>query len=248
MKTKRTIIFIVLCLVIFVSMQVSARQQKQESTSSEPVSSKTIALGDVVGSNASSPSDAAGVKEAVQILVKKELEKIGKGRYNVNIVSSTVAREDKEDSFPALPENRAPTAAEMAKFTAAMQKMQMKMSGQPTFKPVKADAYVDFRIQSGSGSVDTSGVAGTIGQLSGIDTSLGSLSTSSTKLYLVCNMRNPADGMIIDRYTAKTSSVNIQNIAGFSSYDYGGQDETTKERLFSQAAVKCAKWISDRIK
>ena len=129
-----------------------------------------------------------------------------------------------------------------------MQQWQKQMSGEvKVHKPVAADAYVEFRVSSSKGGTDIGGAASTIGSFTGINTSFANMSTKSSRMYLICTMRDPATGALQDRYTAKASSVKVQNLAGYTSYNYG-DDDITRERLFKRAAKKCAKWISSKVK
>lgn len=212
---------------------------------------KTIAIGDVDAGYSMSGQKAYDVKETIQILLKKDLEKIGKGNYVVKITSPAVVTEGQkapEASFPTLPEGKQPTQKDMAKYMAQMQQWQKQMTGEvKVHKPVAADAYVDLAVRSGQSSVDTGGAMSTVSQFTGVYTSAGDVSTKSTKVDLVCTLRDPATGELQDRYVAKASSVKFRNIAGVTSYDYG-DDSITQEKLFKSAVQKCAKWIAQQVK
>lgn len=252
MKHKKSILFLVALSLAISGVSFAKRIKKSEAeTGTEVVASKTIAIGDVDAGYTMGGSSPVDVKETIQICMKKELEKLGNGAYNTKITSPAIVVEGKEadtSNYPTLPSNRVPTQQELAKYMAAMQRMQDQMSGKvKVFKPVEADAYIEFKIQSGKGGADTGGVMGTLGQLTGLDTSFGSISTETVKVHLVCTMREPKTGELLDRYTAKTSSVKFKNLGGFTSYDYG-DDEIARERLFKQAVQKCAKWLHDKIK
>jgi hypothetical protein len=183
-------------------------------------------------------------------LVKRELEKIGKGRYNVKITSPAVVIEGaapKASTMPTLSSGRTPTQKEMMQYMAQMQQWQNQASGKvKVHKPVVADVFVEFRISNSKGGTDVGGAASTISRFTGVNTSFANLSTKSSKMYLICTMRDPASGALIDRYNAKASSVKIRNLAGYTSYDYG-DDEITRENLFKRAARKCAKWIKSKV-
>jgi len=216
----------------------------------EEASQKVIAIGDVDAGYDISGQRAYDVKETIQIGLKKELEKRGKGLYTVKIVSPAVVTEGKEPepaNLPEMPTNRAPTQKEMAKYMAAMQQMQKEMTGQvKKHKPVAADAYFDFRVTSGESSQDTGGAASTIGYYSGINTHVGDMATKTTKVYLTATQRDPKTGELVDKHTAKASSVKFRNVAGYTSYDYGS-DEMARESLFKFAIKDCAKWINTRV-
>lgn len=211
---------------------------------------KVIAIGDVETGSALGGGGTSGMKETIQLGLKKEIEKQGKGRLVVQIVSPEAMAEGTQAeaaTIPAMPTNRAPTQKEMTQYLAAMQQWQQRMTGQgKTHRPVAADAYFDLRLASGTSGVDTSGAASTIGSLTGLDTSFGSVSTKTTKVYLIATMRDPKTGAPLDQYTAKASSVHIRNIAGYSEDDYGS-DELTREDLFSSAIKDCAKWIASKV-
>lgn len=218
----------------------------------EPVkrATKSVVIGDVQVGSAAGGSNSKDVKETIQMGLKKQLEKKSKGNYSVSISNPTADAGDKEKSpeMSALPTNRQPTQAEIMKYMKAMQKMQSEMmSDTRKFSPVIADAYFDFKLQTSKSEVDTGSAASIIGDFAGVDTSVGDISTKSTNVYLICSMRNPASGDLIDRYTAKVSSVKFRNIAGVSSYYYG-DDGIERERLFSQAVKKCAKWMNKKLK
>ncbi len=239
MNTKLAVIFISMLLVPL--PQLSAAQEADQ---------KIVALGDVeIGQNYSGRK-AYEVKETIQFGLKKELEKKGKGRYAINIVSPTTTAKGappEPPNVPDLPKDRMPTQKELAQFAAAMQKMQKEMSGEvKAYSPVSADAFFDFRIESGIGGGQTSGAAGMVGEWTGLDTSAGDIGMKTTKVYLIATMRNPKDGTPIDKYTAKATSVKFRNVAGYTDYDYGS-DEITRERLFSSAVKQCAKWIDSKL-
>ncbi len=212
---------------------------------------KIVAIGDVDAGYSISGQKAYDVKETIQINLKKEIEKLCKQNCTVKIVSPAVVvegqkAEDVED-FPEMPTNRPPTQKEMAKYIAAMRQMQKQMTGElKTHKPVDADYYFDFKVTSGQSDTDTGQAAYTFETLTGINTSPADLSMKSTKIYLTATRRDPKTGTLIDKYTAKASSTKVRNLAGYTSYDYG-DDEITRERLFSSAIKNCAKWISKQI-
>jgi len=244
-------ILAVVALSLAISGVSYAKRSKKEQVDTKTVTVKTIAIGDVDAGYTMGGSKPADVKETVQLAMKKQLEKLGKGAYNIKITSPAVVvagSDPGEGDFPTLSTGRAPTQKEMARYMAAMQRWQNQMTGKvKVHKPVAADAYVEFKLQGSKGGMDTSGAASTIGSLAGIDTSLGNISTKTTKVYLVCTMRDPQTGALIDRYTAKTSSVKFRNLGGFSSYDYGN-DDIARERLFKSAVSKCAKWVHKQLK
>lgn len=217
----------------------------------EEGASKVIAIGDVDAGYDISGQRAYDVKETIQIGLKKEIEKQSKGQYTVKIVSPAVVTAGKEaepSELPELPTDRAPTQKEMAKYMAAMQQMQKEMTGQvKKHKPVAADAYFDLRVSSGQSGMDTGGAASTIGYYSGINTHVGDMSTKTTKVYLTATQRDPRTGELIDKHTAKASSVKFRNVGGFTSYDYGS-DEMQRESLFKPAIKDCAKWILSQVK
>lgn len=211
---------------------------------------KVIALGDVEASYDVGGQHSYDVKETIQLGIKKQLEKIGKDRYEVNIVSPavvTAGSEPEPADLPEMPTNRAPTQKEIAKYMAAMQQMQKQMTGQvKTHKPVKADAYFDFKVVSGISGGDTTSAASTVGEFTGLNTAAGDVGVKTTKIYLIATMRDPKTGALLDKYTAKASSVKFRNIAGYTDYDYGS-DEMARERLFSSAVKDCSKWISNKV-
>ena len=248
MKNRYLVSLVVILLAVtFVSVASARRKSKTP----EPVTIKTIAIGDVDAGNDVNGRKAVDVKETIQILMKRGLEKEGRGRFQINIVSPAVVVEGSEPAaanIPALPTNRAPTEQELAKYMGAMQQYQKQMSGQVrVHKPVAADAYVDFSVSSGKGGMDTGGLASTIGQFTNVPTSIGNVGTSSVKVNLVCTLRDPASGTLVDRYVAKASSVKVKNVAGYTSYDYGN-DVATIERLFNSSVKKCAKWVSSQVR
>lgn len=239
---KRKIMFLGTALIISAfSFSLYAQEAAQ----------KVIAIGDVDAGYDIGGQRAYDVKETIQIGLKKELEKQGKGKYVVNIVSPAVVTEGAQPepaNLPEMPTNRAPTQKEMAKYMAAMQQMQKQMTGQvKTHKPVAANAYFDFKVASGISGGDTTGGASTIGEYTGLNTSVGDIGFKSTKVYLVATMRDPKTGELIDKHTAKASSVKFKNVAGYTSYDYGS-DEMTRESLFKPAIKDCAKWIAEQVK
>lgn len=211
---------------------------------------KTIAIGDVEAGYETAGQNAYDLKETIQLGLKKQLEKIGKGKYAIDIVSPSVVTPGQEPETMELsdmPTDRPPTQKDMARYMAAMQRMQKQLTGQlKTHKPVAADAYFDFRVVSGQTGVDTGGAASTIGGLAGVDTSIGNISTKKTEVNIVATMRDPKTGTPIDKYTAKATSVKVRNIGGYTSYDFGS-DEMTRERLFSSAVKDCAKWIASKV-
>ncbi len=234
----------VICMAVF-ALAVPFFANAEEGTS------KVIAIGDVDAGYDISGQRAYDVKETIQIGLKKEIEKLGKGQYSVKIVSLAVVTGGKEPEaveMPEMPTDRAPSQKEMAKYMAAMQQMQKEMTGQvKRHKPVSADAYFDFRVASGESGADTGGIAGTIGHYGGIDTTAGDVSTKSTKIYLTATQRDPKTGELMDKHTSKASSVKFRSMAGYTSYDYGN-DEITREKLFSSAVKDCAKWIVNAVK
>lgn len=211
---------------------------------------KVIALGDVDVGYDIAGQRAYDVKETIQVGLKKEIEKQGKGSYVVNIVSPAVVTEESQPEpadLPEMPTDRAPTQKEMAKYMAAMQQYQKQMSGQvKTHKPVAADAYFDFRVVSGTSEADTGGAASTIGEFTGHYPSVVDMSTKTTKVYVVATMRDPKTGSLIDKHTAKASSTKVRNIAGYTDYNYGS-DEMTREGLYKSAIKECAKWITGKV-
>lgn len=215
-----------------------------------PSASKVIAIGDVETGYDTGGQKGYELKETIQLGLKKEIEKLGKGRLTATIVSPavvTAGSQPEPADLPDLPTDRAPTQKEMATYMAAMQQYQKQMMGQiKTHKPVAADAYFDIRVASGQSGVDTGGIAGEIGSLTGLNTSIGDISTKSTKVYLIATMRDPKTGALIDKHTTKASSVKVRNIAGYSDYDYGS-DELTRERLFASAIKDCAKWMTEKV-
>ncbi len=216
----------------------------------EEAGEKVIAIGDVNVASDIAGQNAYDVKETIQVGLKKELEKRSKGKYTVNIVSPAVVSEGSKPEaaeLPEMPEGRAPTQKEMAKYMAAIQQYQKEMSGQvKKHKPVAGDAYFDFRLASGQRETDTGGVASTIGSYTGLNTSAGDVGTKTTKVYLIATMRDPRTGELMDKYTAKASSVKVRNIAGYSDYSYGS-DEMTREGLYKSAIKECAKWIDTKV-
>lgn len=211
---------------------------------------KTIAIGDVdVGLDVGGQK-AYDVQETIQLGLKKELEKKSKGRYAVTIVSPAVVAKGSEPppaELPEMPTDRAPTQKELAQYLASMQQWQKQMTGQvKAHKPVQADAYFDLKVVSGMSGFDTSGAAGTIRDFAGVTTSAGDLATKVTKVHLVATMRDPQTGALLDKHTAKASSVKFRNVAGATSYDYGS-DEMTHEHLFASAIKECAKWIGEKV-
>lgn len=249
MAKRRFVWALIVLVCTLLVADVYARRKKESLPPPEtPGVSKTIAIGDVDAGYDMNGGQAWQVKETIQLALKRELEKKG---YVVKITSPAVVTESYQEEgagLPALPTNRAPTQEELNRYMGAMQKLQMQQSGKvKVHKPVAADAFFEFRIQSGSGSSDTGGVARTIGDLTGLDTSWGSMSTSTTKMYLVCDMRDPASGALEDRHTAKASSVKFKNLGGYTSYDYGNDIEA-RERLFNKAVTDCAKWIGEKVR
>lgn len=255
---KLILVVFVLCISLFFSGIADARKfsdaSKQKAAKQEDAvlvaPSKTIALGDVDAGYSMSGQKASDVKETIQLMLKKELEKVGKGRYAVKITSPAVVAENAPLSsaeMPMLPTDRAPTPQEMSKYLATMQRWQQQMSGQvKVHKAVTADAFFEFAVSSGQGGVSTGGVTSTVGDFVDIPTGIGNVDTSSSRMDLVCTMRDPATGELLDRYVAKASSVKVRNLMGFTSYDYG-EDTRTKENLFRSAVSKCAKWISTKV-
>lgn len=214
----------------------------------ETAPTKTVALGDVDAGYDMSGGKAYSVKEDIQIGLKKEIEKYGKGRLSVKITSPAVVAGGSEAAgsveMPVLPADRMPTQAEISRYMAEMQKWQKIQSGQlKVHSPVAADYFFDFKVQSGESGVDTGGAASTLGSLTGLDTSIGQVSTKSSKVYLVCTQRDPATGVLQDRHTAKASSVKVKNLGGYTSYDYG-DNSIARQRLFDSAIKQCARWIA----
>jgi hypothetical protein len=211
---------------------------------------KVVAIGDVDAGYSMSGQKAYDVKETIQLGLKKELEKLGKGSYSVNIVSPAVVTEGSEPEaveLPELPQDRAPTQKEMAKYMAAMQRFQKQMTGEvKVHKPVSADYFFEFRVESSSGGADTGGMASTIGGIAGVDTSLGDVSTKKERVNLVATMRDPRTGSLMDKHVSKATSVKFRNLGGYTSYDYG-DDSVSREKLFSSAIRDCAKWMNGKI-
>lgn len=252
MRSKKALMIMTVALVVLtISFSVSARKKTKVGEPALSSEMKTIALGDVDAGYSMSGQKPYQVKESIQVLVKNELEKIGKGRYNVKITSPAVTvkgAKAPEANMPTLPQGKIPTQADMAKYMAQMQQWQRQMSGEvKVWEPVAADAAVEFRVSTSKGGADVGGAASMIGSYTGLDTSIADMSTKSSKMYLTCTLRDPATGTLIDQYTAKGSSVKVRNLAGYTSYDYG-DDEITRQRLFERAAKKCAKWIAEQVK
>lgn len=205
---------------------------------------KVIAIGSVEVGPELGGERAYDIKETIQLGLKKEIEARGKGRLVGSIVSPAAAE---IPGPPQLPTDRPPTQKEIANYTAAVQQWQRQISGDVrVHKPVAADAYFDFKVVSGQSSTDTGGAASVIGRMTGVDTSLGDVSTKTTKVYLIVTMRDPRTGTPLDRYTSKATSMKFQNIGGFSSYDYGN-DEIARQKLLSSAIRDCSKWINGKL-
>jgi Skp family chaperone for outer membrane proteins len=239
MIIKKTLALLVLVVVCAFSLNAMAQTVK------------TVAIGDVEAGYDTHGRKPADVKETIQILMKKRLEKLGKGAIQANIVSPAVVVEGsqpKASNFPTLPTNRAPTQKEMAQYMAAIQQWQKQATGQvKTFKPASEQYYVDFSVSGGKSGMDTSGIDSTIGQFGGsLPTDIADVGTKSVKVDLICTMRNPQTGALVDRYVAKASSVKVKNLAGYTSYDYGN-DAREIESLFNSAVKKCAKWMVKNI-
>lgn len=248
MKKIVAIGLVVVLGLLFVVQDSDARRRKKAEEPTEPIVMKTIALGDVNVGSSGGGQQAYEVKETIQMLMKKEIEKKGKGRFNVTITSPAVVVEGSKADASDMPSiSSKPTQAEVMKYMAQMQQFQKQMSGQvKVHKPVSADAYFEFSVADSQGGMSASGVPSEIGQFVDVPFSIGSMSTKSSKIQLICTMRDPASGQLMDRYAAKASSVKMQNIMGYSSYDYGN-DAMTRERLFKSAVNKCAKWIVEKI-
>lgn len=247
------VVFFAILIAVSISTLSSGRSKKTEKQPADTGTAgaaKTIAIGDVDAGYNMNGEKAYDVKETIQLELKKELEKLGNGMYSVIITSPAVVAEEKENEVkaPPAPKNGILSAKEMAKYMAVLQKQQQALSGQvKVHKPVSADSYFDFRVESGSGGGDTGGVASTIGRFTGLDTSMANMSAQSTKIHLVCTMRDPASGQMIDRYIAKASSVKFTDIGGYRSYNYGGNFET-RQKLFSKAVRDCAKWMIGKVR
>jgi len=247
MKRRYLLSLIVVVLVIAISLSVDARRRRKKEEPAEPQVQKTIVVGNVDIGYMVSGAKPADMKETIQFNLKKEIEKKGKGRYIVKIADPAV-QADYETTMPAMPTNRAPTSAELSKYISSMKQWQQQAnSPKKRYKPVAADAFFDFRLKTAKSGMDTGGLMGTIGDFTGTYTSAGDLSTKSEKVHLVCDMRDPKTGALLDRYIAKASSVKVRNIAGYTSYDYGS-DELRDDYLFKSATKKCAKWISSKVK
>lgn len=249
MKNSKVLAVLLLVVVCLFSLSVDAKKNKQGNA--EPGTVKTIAIGEVDAGYDTHGRKPADVKETIQILMKKQLEKIGKGSIQANIVSPAVVVEGAQpgaSNFPTLPTNRAPTQKEMAAYMASMQQWQKQATGEvKTFKPVSEDYYIEFTVSGGKSGMDTSGIGSTVGQFGGnLPTEFIDLGAKSVKLDLICTVRNPKTGTLEDRYVAKASSIKVKNLAGYSSYDYGN-DAREIERLFNSAVNKCAKWVTGKI-
>jgi hypothetical protein len=219
--------------------------------SAQGAAKKTVALGDVQMGYDGSSQKSYEVKETIQIGLKKRLEKLSKGSYNVEIVDPAVVTRGSKPAataMPTMPTDRAPTQNEIAQYMASMQQMQRQMMGQvKVHQPVNADDYFEFRISSSKSDTDTGMTASSIAGYSGYDTTPGDVSFKRTKLYLIATQRNPKTGALIDKHTCKASATKVRNIAGYTTYNYGN-DEITRERLFKKAIKDCAKWINGRVK
>ncbi len=253
MKKIVVVGLIVVLGILFIVQNSDARWRRKkvekQPQPTEPVVMKTIALGDVNVGNSGGGQQAYEVKETIQMMLKKEIEKKGKGRFNVIITSPAVVVEGSQPDASKMPTiSSKPTQAEIMKYMAQMQQFQKQMSGQvKVHKPVTADAYFEFSVADSQGGMSASGIPSEIGQFVDVPVSIGSMSAKSSKIQLICTMREPASGQLLDRYAAKASSVRVQNIMGYSSYDYG-DDAMTRESLFKSAVRKCGKWIVDKAK
>jgi len=205
---------------------------------------KVVVLGEVKLSGSAVTQNEEDVKETIQMNIRNELEKRGKGKYIVNLAVP-------EQSAPSGIETEIPNSNSqaLANHLAAIQKLQQQQQHpvRQGHVPVNADAYFDFRVSNSANETDTSGVADTVGNFIGYDTSLGSFSTRKFTVFLTVSMRDPKTGMLLDQHTAKSSSTKVRNVAGYSSYNYGN-DSADIERLFSKTIKECVKWIDDKKK
>lgn len=246
----RCVTIVLSVVALFLALQPFCAVAEEQSTGKQTV--KVIAIGDVDAGYNISGQHAYDVKETIQLGLKKEIEKRGKGTLTVNIVSPAVraegAKMSEPEDLPQMPTDRAPTQKEMAQYIAAMQQWQKEMTGQvKKHKPVEADAYFEFKVQSQASETTNYGTASTIGDITGHSMPSTDFGVKSTKVYLIATQRDPKTGALIDKHTAKASSLKVRNIAGYTSYYYGS-DEITNEQLFKTAIEACAKWIVKQMK
>ena len=136
---------------------------------------------------------------------------------------------------------------------AQMMQMAGKAMGQAApgqkFSHAAAQLLVRAKVNTGRGNVDTGGAASVAGLfMEGAD--LANFSSETFKVAIDCIQLDPQLGAILDQETIKTSSTNLNRIAGIDSYYYSdsGDQQKAYDKLFKKGIKKCADRIDGQLK
>ncbi len=230
---KKILCFVLVCSLVMVFAGIARSEDKASGGGS-------VALGPVdVGQFSVAGDKPADVSETIQFMMKKELE--GKGIGPISTVSASSAAAE----MPEMPTDRAPTQKEMNAYMKAMK----QMTGQErAFKAVSADNYFEFKIRTERKHASTAEVTNTIGAFAGVNLSPARMSSDNTTVYLVCDQRDSRTGDLIDRFTAESTSVDLQEVGGYYQYSGGGDNYMKLQKLFQRSVKKCAGWMEKKLK
>ncbi len=230
---------------------------------------KIVAVGQVdAGSFSFEEGDPTSLGKLLQNQLRKEIE--AKGCY-VTVLHEPVP--EKEAPPTEAPEATPPpaivppsnasgkmTAQQAAQLmqqsqqmVAQMMQMTAKAMGGAApgqkFSPAAAQLLVRAKVATGRGNVDTGGAASVAGMfLEGAN--LANFSSETFKVAVDCIELDPQFGTIIDQETIKTSSTNLNRVAGIDSYYYAdsGDQQKAYDKLFKKGIKKCANHIDDQLK
>lgn len=247
--------FFVAAAILLMSFPVVAKK-KEEKTGLK----KVVAIGNVnAGMFSFQGSNPMGLSSLLQEQIKKQID-AATGLTAVIINPQAEEEEgagDKNDEFLKQVQEKIegggqPTQAEMMRYSQLMMKQVAPMMQQFNTAPPKniaAQAVLTFSTSTGSGTTDTGGALGQLGNIVNLPSSAGlaDISTEKVKLSLTCIMHDPATGAVKDQKVVKKTKTKFHRIAGIQTFNNSFNHDEAYEKLFGKAVEECVEWVAAKL-